>query len=69
MCKLIRSRATRDFLTTDGHWTRKLKNAARFPEQSLAQAAVQQFQLHDVELYYLFWDNGTSQHDFTIPLR
>ena len=22
-----------------------------------------------VELYYLFWEDGTSQFDFTIPLR
>jgi hypothetical protein len=69
MSKLIRSKATNGFLTTKGLWTRKLKNAARFPEESLARAAVEQFQLHDVELYYLCWDDAISQHDFTIPLR
>jgi len=53
----------------DGHWTGKVENAARFPEESRARAAVQKYQLHDVELYYLFWDDGTSQFDFTIPLR
>ena len=69
MRKLIRSKATRCFLTTDGHWTGKVENAARFPEESLVRAAVQKYQLHDVELYYLFWEDGTSQFDFTIPLR
>jgi hypothetical protein len=69
MRRLIRSRATRHFLTTDGHWTGKVENAARFPEEFLVRAAVQKYQLHDVELYYLFWEDGTSQFDFTIPLR
>jgi hypothetical protein len=69
MSKLIRSKATRHFLTTDGHWTGKVESAARFPEESLVRAAVQKFHLHDVELYYLFWEDGTSQFDFAIPLR
>ncbi len=69
MRKLIRSKTTRCFLTTEGHWTGKVENAARFPEESLVRAAVQKYQLHDVELYYLFWEDGTSQFDFTIPLR
>jgi hypothetical protein len=69
MRRLIRSKATRHFLTTDGQWTGKVENAARFAEESLVRAAVQKFQLHDVELYYLFWEDGTSQFDFTIPLR
>ena len=69
MHKLIRSKATRHFLTTDGHWTGKVDNAAQFPEESLVRAAVKKFQLHDVELYYQFWEDGTSQYDFTIPLR
>ena len=69
MCKLIRSKATRDFLTTDGHWTSKVAKAERFPEQFLVDAAVKQFHLHDVELYYLFGEQGTSQYDFTISLR
>jgi len=47
----------------------KVENAARFPEETLVRAAVQKYQLHDVELYYLFWEDGTSQFDFTIPLR
>jgi len=67
--KLIRSRTTRHFLTTHGHWTAKVENAARFPEESLLRAAVQKFQLHDVELYYLYFEDGPSQFDFTIPLR
>ena len=67
--KLIRSRATRHFLTANGHWTGKVENAAWFPEESLVRAAVQKFQLHDVELYYLYFEDGTSQFDFTIPLR
>ena len=69
MFKLIRSNATRHFLTTDGRWTRKVANAARFPEESLLRAAVEKFQLRDVELYYLLWEGATSQFDFAIPLR
>jgi hypothetical protein len=69
MSKLIRSKATKHFLTTDGHWTGKVDKAARFPEESLVRAAIEKFQLHDVELYYLHWEDGISQHDFTIPLR
>ena len=69
MFKLIRSKATRHFLTTDGHWTGKVEKAARFSEESLVRAAVQKFQLHNVELYYLFWEDATSQFDFAIPLR
>ena len=69
MRRLIRSKATRCFLTTKGHWTGKVENAARFPEESLVRAAVQKYKLHDVEVYYLFWEDGTSQFDFAIPLR
>jgi hypothetical protein len=69
MTKLIRSKVTRHFLTADGRWTGKLEKAARFTEESLVRAAVQKFQLQNVELYYLQWGDATSQHDFTIPLR
>jgi hypothetical protein len=69
MIKLIRSKATNGFLTSDGNWTPTVENAARFPEESLARAAAKQFQLQDVDLYYLYWEDATSQHDFTIPLR
>jgi hypothetical protein len=69
MSKLIRSKATKRFLTTDGHWTGKVDNAEHFSDQSLVSAAVHKFQLRDVELYYLFGKHGTSEYDFTIPLR
>jgi hypothetical protein len=69
MSKLIRSKATKHFLTTDGHWTGKVEKAARFPEETLRRTAMQKFHLHDVELYYLYWEDATSQFDFTVPLR
>jgi hypothetical protein len=69
MRKLIRSKATRHFLTKNGHWTSKVDYAALFPEGSMVSDAIKKFQLHDVELYYLFGKHGTSEYDFTIPLR
>jgi hypothetical protein len=69
MSKLIRSRATRHFLTSDGQWTGEVDKAARFPQERLLQAAINQFHLHDVELYYLSEEDDTSQYDFAIPLR
>jgi len=68
MRKLIRSKATRRFLTTDGHWTGKVDNAGRFSDESLVRAAMQIFHLHDVELYYLFGEHATSEYDFAISL-
>ena len=69
MSKLIRSKATKRFLTTDGHWTAEVDNAERFFDQSLVSAAIHKFQLHDVELYYLFGEHGPSEYDFAISLR
>lgn len=68
LAKLIRSKATRAFLTKDGQWTAHVQNAARFTDLSLARAAMQQFQLHDVELYYFFGDGSLTRYDFAIPL-
>jgi hypothetical protein len=68
MSKLVRSKATSQFLTIHGLWTDKIENAARFANQLLAQAAVHTFGLHNVELYYLFDEQATSQYDFTISL-
>jgi hypothetical protein len=69
MSKLIRCRKTLRFLTKNGSWTSKLHDAARFLDHALAHAAVEQFQLCDVELYYLFGEHKTSSYDFTLPLR
>jgi hypothetical protein len=69
MNKLIRSKATRQFLTIDGHWTGKLDHAGHFPDQAVVHDVVDKFHLHDVELYYLFGEHVASQYDFTIPLR
>ena len=68
MHKLIRSKPTKAFLTPGGHWTNQVRKAAHFPDQSLANAAIRKFQLHDVELYYLFGEHAVSQYDFTISL-
>ena len=69
MSKLIRCRNTLRFLTVSGSWTGNVDNAGRFPELSLAHAAVEQFRLQNVDLYYLFGEHKTSLYDFTVPLR
>jgi hypothetical protein len=69
MRKLIRSKATKTFLTTDGQWTDQVQKAAHFPEQSEARAAVQKFKLFDVEFYYSFSEHATSDYDFALSLQ
>jgi len=68
MFKLIRSKATRLFLTKHGHWTAQVQDAAHFPDDSMAQTAVHKLHLRKVELYYLFDHLTTSEYDFTISL-
>jgi hypothetical protein len=69
MRKLIRSKATKAFLTADGHWTRQLRRAGEFPDLLQSLAAIAHFDLRNVELYYLFNGRTTSEYDFTIPLQ
>jgi hypothetical protein len=49
--KHIRSKATKAFVTDDGHWTNQLQSAASFLNPELASEAVQSFKLREVELY------------------
>ena len=66
--KLIRSTTTKAFLTSEGQWTDNVQHAEHFPDFFRAEAAVQKFRLHGVELYFLFNRYSTSQYDFTLPL-
>ena len=50
--KLIRSKATKSFLTQDGTWTNDIASAAVFGDRSAAVGARDQFHLEEVELYY-----------------
>ena len=70
LSKLIRSKATKSFLTKDGLWTNNVENAAHFHDRSLALAAARKFHLseEEVELYYLFNEHTPTQYDFTLPL-
>ncbi len=65
MRKLIRSRATKAFLTLDGSWTDDLQNACDFTGQDLRSVQAGH-PLQQIEVYYHFGPNGPSQYDFTI---
>ena len=66
--KLIRSKATKSFLTPDGGWTNDIANAAAFRDHSDALAVKQLLHLAEVELYYSFHHVQQSQWDFTMKL-
>ncbi len=68
MRKLIRSKATKAFLTKRGQWTNQIQKAAEFPDQAQAHAAVLKFHLLDVESYYSFSKSGLSRYDFAVAL-
>jgi hypothetical protein len=69
MRKLIRCKRTQNFLTKDGTWSSDFQKAAEFADPPEAHAAVEQFQLQEVEMYYSFHEDATSQYDFAIPLK
>jgi hypothetical protein len=69
MRKLIHSKCAYGFLTKDGTWTKDVQEAAVFADHSEARAAVEQFQLREVELYFNFSDDGTTEYDFAVPLH
>jgi hypothetical protein len=67
--KLIRSTRTKAFLLNNGTWAKDIQKAAQFANFSLAHAAIQKFELRDIELYYAFNEHATSQYDFAISLQ
>jgi hypothetical protein len=67
--RLIRHKLTRAFLDKDAGWTPDMAKACRFEATLAVQRTVAQHKLENVELYYLFSDDGPSQWDFTVPLR
>lgn len=68
MKKLIRSKATRAFLNSDGGWTGDVLSARQFREIAEVQRVKDQLRLQNVEIYYSFCEEGASQWDFTLPL-
>jgi hypothetical protein len=69
MRKLIRSQATKAYITKHGTWTKKMQEAAEFHDVAEAIAAKTKFSLKDVELYFAFHAKGQSEWDFTLTLR
>lgn len=68
MRKLLRSKASHQFLTGDGSWTDQVQLARSFTDSSEARDLIRQYNLRDVNLYYLFSDDHTTPFDFTIEL-
>ncbi len=64
--KLIRSKASKLFLTKAGGWTDQIRLAMSFADHAEAMAAVQQHRLREVELYYLFGEDRITEYDFPI---
>ncbi len=69
MRKLIRSRVTEKFLTTDGKWTTDVQKARHFPELWEAVALIHRSKLFNVEHYYCFGKAQRSELDFTVTLQ
>ncbi len=69
LCKLIRSKATKAFLTQHGAWTADIASATPFADISAAVAAKHEFHLEgELELYYSFDFPRQSRWDFTMNL-
>ena len=70
LSKLIRSKATRAFLTDDGLWTSTAASATHFHDCSLALDAARKFQLNEneVELYYLFNEDMPTEYGCSLAL-
>jgi hypothetical protein len=66
--KVIRSRATRMFLTQGGGWTDQVAEAAHFAGVSPALGAAFELGLRGVELCVFFSDLGPTGRDFALPL-
>ncbi len=69
MRKLVRSKVTAKFLTTDGSWTTDVQKARHFPELWEAVAVIHRRKLRNVEHYYCFGRAQPSKWDFTVTLR
>ena len=68
MRKLIRSKKKRAFLTREGSWTRDPLRA-REVDVTEAVRMKEQFGLQDVEIYYHFDGDESSEYDFGVPMR
>lgn len=66
--RLVRSKASKEFLTPGGTWTKDIEQAARFNNQILALEAIHKFQVSQAELYYLMGEQINPEYDFTLSL-
>ncbi len=67
--RLIRSKATKEFLTQDGGWTPLVEKAARFTSHEQARNVANQLKLENVELYHLCSQYRTTEFDYTLSLN
>jgi hypothetical protein len=65
--KLIRHKTTLKFFAS-GKWVDDVDLAQSFEDYHVAVKAKQQYQLTDVELYYVFHDHINEYLDWTISL-
>ncbi len=68
MKRLIRNKTTGAFLTQDGKWTDDFHKAWDLPEYRQAFALRDQLGLRDVEVFYCYDDEATSETNFTVSL-
>ncbi len=69
MRKLIRNQGTGLFFTTDGGWTKDRSKAWVMESVVEACKVLQEFKLQDVELYFSFFDEYSSNNfDFSTPI-
>jgi hypothetical protein len=69
--KLLRSKTTQTFLTSDGGWTHDPLEALDIGEMPNPRGLVKALKLEDVELYYCFADDShahSTQWDFSLPV-
>ena len=67
--KLVRSKLTNHFLTSDYGWTSHIRLALDIPDVAERLALCLRLKLQDVEAYYSFDLHRRSKFDFTLPIR
>jgi hypothetical protein len=68
MKKLIRNKADKTFLGTDGNWTQDVAKAQAFLDERTINQARVAHRLRDCEIYYLFGEAPSDTYDFSLAL-
>lgn len=68
MRRVIRSKNTRQYLRTDGTWTRCSDKATNFPSAADAVAVKQRYDLRQVEIVLEMLDAPHPRYDLIVPL-